>query len=168
MSPDPQSVTPFLPDYKSRISDNNFKTLSMEEISQKISSSRNYWISTSINNKPHSFPIWGIWLENQFIFSSGPNSKKVKNLLQNSYCTITTEDANKPVIIEGIAYREKRIERLALIVVEYNSKYNWEFMVKDAKLEDKRGNGGPVFAVQPQKIFAWNEFPITFSKWVFK
>ena len=168
MVTNPSSIKPNLPDYSNRIPKNGFKTLTMEEITYKIQNSRNYWIATCMNNKPHSFPIWGIWFDNQFCFSTGPNAKKAKNLVHNNLCTITTENASQPVIIEGIAFRERDHSVLSKIVDIYYKKYNWQFHVTDEMLYDDVGNGGPVFIIKPTTIFSWNEFPSTFSKWVFK
>lgn len=164
----PYSIKPSLPDYTDRIPKDGFKTLTMDEISKKIHQSRNYWISTCVNNKPHSFPIWGIWYENQFSFSTGPNAKKGKNLVKNNLCTITTENASQPVIIEGIAFREKISSNLSKIIEIYYKKYNWKFHVTNEMIYDDNGTGGPVFTIKPTTIYAWNEFPTTFSKWVFK
>ena len=68
MTPNPQSFVPILPDYEKRMAGKKFNPLTFDEISEKLEKCRYYWISTCINNKPHSFPVWGVWFDNKFSF----------------------------------------------------------------------------------------------------
>jgi hypothetical protein len=73
-------------------------------------------------------PVWGMWHEGAFLFSSSNPSRKAKNLAANPRCVVTTEDALNPVVVEGTAERitdEKDIaEMLALENAKYETDYN--------------------------------------------
>ncbi len=58
-------------------------------------------------------PVWGMWHENQFWFSSSKASRKAKNLMANPRCVVTTEDADNPVVVEGTARLITSPEELA-------------------------------------------------------
>ena len=143
------------------------KQLHWEDLSKKIRTSRNYWISTTFKSRPHLVPIWGIWYDYKFYFSTSQISKKAKNLYKNAYCVISTEDANHPVIIEGIAAQEHAFNTLEHIVELYNEKYQWKFSVSSQGIFDDLGNGGPIFIVRPLKVLAWESFPKSFTVWSF-
>jgi hypothetical protein len=53
----------------------------------------NYWAATSrADARPHLMPVWGVWLRDCFYFSTGPRSRKARNLSQNARCSVSTED----------------------------------------------------------------------------
>jgi general stress protein 26 len=45
--------------------------------------------------------VWGIWWQDAFWFSTGPRTRKAKNLAGNPRCAIGTEKADEAVILEG-------------------------------------------------------------------
>lgn len=105
-------------------------------------------------------PIWGIWLDGAFYFSTSSTSRKAKNLASNSKCVVCNEQVDEAVILEGEAHEllEREIPQEAF--GNYKSKYDWEL---DPKL-------GPVYRVQPSVIFAMPEkdFPKGVTKWTFE
>ena len=52
-------------------------------------------------------PVWGVWLDDTFYFSTGRKSRKGRNLAANAACTITNDDAEDAVIVEGSAEEVK-------------------------------------------------------------
>jgi nitroimidazol reductase NimA-like FMN-containing flavoprotein (pyridoxamine 5'-phosphate oxidase superfamily) len=51
---------------------------------ERLEASRNYWLATvRPDSRPHLIPIWGVWLDGQFYFSTGAESRKAKNLRTN-------------------------------------------------------------------------------------
>jgi general stress protein 26 len=64
----------------------------------------NYWVATaSAEGGPHLMPVWGVWHGGALWFSSGGRSRKVRNIAAEPRCTISTEDAQSPVIVSGPA-----------------------------------------------------------------
>lgn len=47
-------------------------------------------------------PVWAVWDGEALWFSSGLHARKAQNLLADSRCVITTEDALNPVVVEGV------------------------------------------------------------------
>ena len=56
-------------------------------------------------------PVWGVWLDGRLWFSSGLRSRKARNLAADPRCTLTTDDARDPVVVEGTAERVTDAER---------------------------------------------------------
>ena len=55
------------------------------------------------DGRPHVMPVWGIWVESVFYFSTGRESRKSKNLVANPRCVICTEKAEEAVVLQGSA-----------------------------------------------------------------
>jgi general stress protein 26 len=128
---------------------------------RRLTRSHNYWLVTvRPNGKPHSMPVWGLWLEGAFYFSSGRRSRKSRNLARNRRCVVCTERADEAVIVEGVA-REVKDERvLERLARPYHAKYRpWKL---DPDL-------GPVYAVHPRVAFGMHEsrFASAATRWRF-
>jgi len=48
-------------------------------------------------------PVWGIWWQEAFWFSTGPRTRKAKNITADPHVVIGTEKADEAVILEGLA-----------------------------------------------------------------
>src|SRR5438445_6307076 len=71
---------------------------------QRLKKSHNYWITTvKPDGSPHTMVVWGLWIDGQFLFSTGSKSRKARNLAKNPNCVVSTEDAHEAVIVEGTA-----------------------------------------------------------------
>ncbi len=109
--------------------------------------------------------VWGLWQDGRFLFSTGSQSRKARNLAKNARCIVCTEDAREAVILEGVAEIADIEARRKLIPV-YQRKYDWDLSsTKDDLLSMKE----PVFAVRPKVVFAlWEKYFQTKStRWQF-
>ena len=127
---------------------------------QRLRRSHNYWLITvRPDATPHAMPLWGIWVEGGFFFSTGRESRKARNLAANSACIVCTENSAEAVIVEGVAAEVTDRARLKQLAPHYSRKYNpWKL---DPEL-------GPVFEVRPRVIFGMREK--TFkdaTRWIF-
>ncbi len=53
-----------------------------EHLSKHMASARNYWIiTTRPDGRPHAAPVWGVWMDEVFYFSTGARSVKARNLV---------------------------------------------------------------------------------------
>jgi hypothetical protein len=87
--------------------------------------SRNYWVVTVWpDGRPHAMPVWGMWHENAFWFSSSKPSRKSRNLSAEPRCVVTTEDAENPVVVEGVAELLTSPDDLAELLALENAKYS--------------------------------------------
>jgi nitroimidazol reductase NimA-like FMN-containing flavoprotein (pyridoxamine 5'-phosphate oxidase superfamily) len=129
---------------------------------ERLSSARNYWISTiRADGRPHSMPVWGVWLDVAFYFSTGALSRKARNLAENAGCVVCPERADEAVILEGTASQLTDPSMVRRVVKVYNAKYQWEL---DPEM-------GPLYEVRPQVVFAFienedaQEFPGSHTRW---
>ena len=143
--------------------------LSWSWAENQLNDSKNYWLCTiSRSLIPHIMPVWGIWFENNFYFSTSDLSKKARNLSEMKNCSVSTEYPNNPLILEGTGKKINNLDLLRKICEKYNQKYNWSFKVKNGETVDEFGNKGPFFEVKPKKLIGWIEFPKSMTKWTFQ
>jgi general stress protein 26 len=129
---------------------------------QRLKKSHNYWIITARpNGAPHAMPVWGIWVDSVFYFSTGRTSRKAKNLAKNKHCVVCSELAHEAVIVEGIAKEVKDAKLIQRLGVPYHAKY------KPWKLDPAMGS---IYAVPPRVVFGMYEkkFATSATRWTFK
>jgi general stress protein 26 len=128
---------------------------------ERLAKSHNYWMVTVRRGPaPHAMPVWGIWFDAKFYFSTGRRSEKAKNLARNSRCVVMTERAHEAVIVHGAAREITDPEMIARLGVPYLAKYApYEL---DPKL-------GAVYAVTPRVAYAMYEkkFAPSATRWKF-
>jgi hypothetical protein len=116
---------------------------------ERLVASRNYWVVTRWpDGRPHAMPVWGIWHENAFWFSSSKPSRKSKNLSADPRCVVTTEDAENPVVVEGIAELIAGPNDLATLLAHENAKYSTDYGIE---MLDPVANSA--FRVRPLWVF---------------
>ncbi len=134
---------------------------------QHLKKSHNYWIVTvKPDGSPHVMVVWGMWQDGGFLFSTGSQSRKARNLASNAHCVVCTENAAEAVIVEGIAEIADVAARRKMIPA-YERKYKWDLSsMKDDMLSMKE----PVFAVRPKTVFGlWEKhFQNKSTRWKFK
>lgn len=141
--------------------------LSWSWAEQRLKKSHNYWITTvKPDGAPHTMVVWGMWQDGRFLFSTGSQSRKARNLAENSKCVVCTENAAEAVIVEGIAEIADVAARKKLLPA-YERKYKFDMStMKDDILSMKE----PVFAVRPRVVFAmWEKhFQSKSTRWKFE
>jgi nitroimidazol reductase NimA-like FMN-containing flavoprotein (pyridoxamine 5'-phosphate oxidase superfamily) len=133
---------------------------------ERLVSSRNYWIATVWpDGRPHAMPVWGMWHDDSFWFSSSRPSRKSKNLGANPRCVVTTEDALNPVVVEGTARLLTDPNDLATLLALENAKYETDY-----KLESLAPDVNSCFRVAPKWVFglAHGDFTGSPTRWAFE
>jgi hypothetical protein len=74
-------------------------------------------------------PVWGVWADDALLFSSGGRSRKVRNLLADPRCVVTTQDSTDPVVVEGVAETVTDAGVLARTIEAMNAKYSTAYTV---------------------------------------
>jgi len=121
--------------------------LSWQWVTERLTRARTYWIATTCpDGRPHSRPVWGIWLDDTFYFSTG--SLAAQNLTASSAITVHLESGSEVVIMEGMAETASERPLVELVVNRYNEKYHWNV--------DPNHLPGPFYAVHPKKVFGWH------------
>jgi PPOX class probable F420-dependent enzyme len=152
-----------MPDYGIRGPGEGTGLLPWSWAEQRLTASRNYWI-TSLwpDGRPHSMPVWAVWDGEAVWFSSGPRSRKARNLAADPRCVVATEDADEPVVVEGSASLVSEPGAIARVAQVMNAKYGGitaEFLAANALIR-----------VQPRWAFgiAHDDFTGSPTRWDFE
>jgi hypothetical protein len=109
--------------------------------------------------------IWGIWWDGAFWFSTGPQTRKAKNIAAQPHCVIGTEKADEAVIVEGTATEITDRAEWKRMGEFYDKKYGGKLL---PLLES---SGGSVFRIEPKVAFGQDEHAEDFvqaaTKWTF-
>lgn len=126
----------------------------------RLVKSRQYWIaSTRPDGSPHVMPVWGLWLDGVFYFSTGRNSRKARNLAQNPRCVVCSDNSAEAVIVEGSVDTVTARDTLEPIFAAYEEKYKM----------DVRSMGEPFYRLSPKVAFGLFEkkFAQSATRWNF-
>jgi hypothetical protein len=160
----PKAGRPHMPGYG--IPKHKKGLLSWSWAEQRLKKSHNYWITTTKpDGAPHTMVVWGLWLDGVFIFSTGRQSRKARNLAENQHCVLCTEHAHEAVIVEGIAeLAEVPLRREFL--KKYERKYRFDMSAFEQDILSKKE---PVFTVRPRVAFGLYEknFMGSATRWQF-
>lgn len=156
---------PFMPGYGILPAEQGSGLLAWSEVERRLSASHDYWVATTRpDGSPHVMPVWGVWLDGRVWFSSGLQSRKARNLAADPRCTVTTDDAQNPVVVDGVADRLTGAEDIAAFVAAVNAKYEASITTE---FQDPEVNG--TFAVRPERAIAMSHGDFTGSptRWRF-
>ncbi len=127
---------------------------------ERLAKARNYFIATTCpDGRPHLTVIWGLFLDDQFLFSTGRQSRKGRNLAANARCSVAPEGAEEAVLLEGTVSELADDALRARWGTEYQAKYDWDV----SKMSE------PVYVVKPVRVFGQIEETFTQSatRWTF-
>jgi hypothetical protein len=161
----PTADRPHMPGYGVLPADAGSGLIPWAEAERRLTDSHDYWLATARpDGRPHVMPVWGVWLEGLLWFSSGLRSRKARNLAADGRCSLTTDDARNPVVVEGAADRVTDLGRIAGFVAAVNSKYRAGVTLE---FQDPAING--TYAVRPVTVIALTDgdFPGSPTRWRF-
>ncbi|HEU5238274.1 MAG TPA: pyridoxamine 5'-phosphate oxidase family protein [Pyrinomonadaceae bacterium] len=166
----PKASRPHMPGYGIAEANGGKGLLSWAWAKQRLEEGRTYFIATADSTgKPHLMPVWGVWFNDTFFFSTGNRSRKARNLAHNAYCSIATEiDFKKrprkknqikdSLILQGMAELTDDLRTRKKFSTTYQDKYGW----------DMEGFSEPIYRVRPKVVFGLtNEFTLTATRWIF-
>jgi hypothetical protein len=159
----PKADRPFAPGYGIVGAEDGKGLLPWAWVARKMNGCRTFWLATihagllAAEGRPHVMPVWGVWLDDAFFFSTGRKSRKGQNLAANPACTIANDDGQEAVIVEGLATQVKDAAALKRVASAYKKKYKM----------DPRSMGEPIFHVQPRMVFGLVEksFAQSATRW---
>jgi hypothetical protein len=130
---------------------------------ERLAKSHNYFVSTvRPDGRPHTMPVWGVWVDDRFYFSTGRQSRKARNLATNAACVVCTERADEAAVVEGVAEEVGKVSSIPHVARAYHRKYKWKL---DPSL-------GPIFGVRPRVALGFIEhdaqFISTATRWTFQ
>jgi nitroimidazol reductase NimA-like FMN-containing flavoprotein (pyridoxamine 5'-phosphate oxidase superfamily) len=166
MKGEPSSARPYMPGYGTLPANEGSGLLPWSWAEERLVASRNYWMVTVWpDGRPHAMPVWGMWHEGTFLFSSSNPSRKAKNLTADPRCVITTEDAANPVVVEGTAERITDPNEIAAMLALENSKYETDY-----KIDSLDPAVNSCFRVRPNWAFGikYGDFEGSPTRWDFE
>jgi nitroimidazol reductase NimA-like FMN-containing flavoprotein (pyridoxamine 5'-phosphate oxidase superfamily) len=133
---------------------------------QRLTDAKHYWVATARRDgQPHIRPVWGVWLDDGFWFSTG--GLACRNLTANDRVTVHLEAAHEVVIIEGSATDVSDPDALRHVCSVYSAKYDYPIEPTDEGVRDTEGNAGPAYRVVPQVVFGWEHELSSPTRWTF-
>jgi hypothetical protein len=155
---EPRASHPYWPDALEKAPEGSTGLKPWSWALERLEKSHNYWIATTRpGGRPHLMLVWGIWWKDSFWFSSGPRTRKAKNISADPHVVIGTEKADEAVILEGLAEEIKDRSVWKQLAQIYNAKYGGD--VEPLLLS----SGGTVFRVKPQVAFGQDEHAENFT-----
>jgi hypothetical protein len=156
---EPKASHPYWPDALGKSNDSPSKLKPWSWALERLEKSHNYWIATARPDaRPHLMLVWGIWWQEAFWFSTGPRTRKAKNLAGNSRCAIGTESADEAVILEGSVQVITDRSVWKPFADVYNRKYGGDI---GPLLESSDGS---IFRVTPEIVFGQDEHVENFTE----
>jgi hypothetical protein len=131
-----------------------------DDYERALEYSRNYWIAMCDQHGPHTAPVWGVWLDGTFLFSTDPGSRKGRALASGGQCSLHLESGDDVVILHGWA--EPLPDELRDAFIEaYFRKYG--------VLIDPLDPAQAIFRIIPAVAFTWIErdYLRTAARWKF-
>ena len=162
MAQAPKASRPNMPGYGLLPADQGSGLKPWSYAVERITRARGYWISTTCaDGRPHSVPIWGVWLREQFAFSTGAQSRKAKNLAHDPRVVIGAEPAEDAIVLEGIVSLVVDPDWRREFAKVYGAKYDCDMDTFDE----------PIYSVRLTRAFSFSSVPAEFTggatRWTF-
>src|SRR5436305_14409940 len=107
MMSEPKASRPYMPGYGIVGAEEGGGLLPWSSAVAHLTASHDYWVATvRPDGRPHLMPVWGMWDDGVLWFSCSGRSRKTLNLRADPRCTISTDNALEPVVLEGVAEGE--------------------------------------------------------------
>jgi nitroimidazol reductase NimA-like FMN-containing flavoprotein (pyridoxamine 5'-phosphate oxidase superfamily) len=158
----PRASRPHMPGYGILDATNGKGLLPWSWASERLVRARTYFVGTTCpDGAPHAMPVWGVWVDDSFYFSTGRQSRKARNLTANPKCVVSTRLEDDSIVVEGVAEEVADVSSISHVAEAYYAKYQWKL---DPSL-------GPIFVTRPLVVFGLIETPGEFvgtaTRWMF-
>src|SRR5438309_9895013 len=97
---EPRATRPYMPGYG--ISTTKKSMLPWKWAEDRLRKSRQYWMVTvRPDGRPHVMPVWGLWRDDGFYFSTGGRLRTARTLAANPNCIVCNADAEQCLSAAG-------------------------------------------------------------------
>jgi len=136
--------------------------LPWSHVTHQMTQAMHYWICTvGPDNRPHTTPVDGLWLDDKLYFGGSPQTRRNRDLASNPAVSIHLNSSTDVVILHGDAHLHTPDHELAVRLAKASiQKYGYA-----PKPEEYEGSGVHVFC--PLVVFAWKQFPKDATRWQF-
>jgi hypothetical protein len=136
-----------------------------QTVADALTNAELYWLTTiRADGRPHVTPLVGVWADDGFVFCTGPEEQKARNLEHSTAVAVTTGTnrwkTGLDVVVEGSALRVTGMQALTPLADAYREKYRGEWNFTPA--DDGFGHDSHiayVFRVPPAKVIAFAKSP---------
>src|SRR5260370_34501633 len=105
-----------------------------QQVSDALAAAELYWLTTvREDGRPHITPLIGAWVDDGFVFCTGPEEQKAQNLAASTAVAVTTGvntwKDGLDVVVEGHAERLTGLDTLTRLADAVRAKYHgaWDF-----------------------------------------
>lgn len=161
---EPKPTRPTLPKEYGMPTDNK-GLLEWEWVVERLGKARNYWVSTTRpDGRPHAVPVWAAWVGDTLYFDGHPHTRWGRNLAHNPAISVHLESGDEVVILEGTVEDIASMDHpfAEKVVAAFDAKYGAN---SSAGIDELVEHG--LYALRPQVVLAWSEFPRTMTRWQF-
>jgi nitroimidazol reductase NimA-like FMN-containing flavoprotein (pyridoxamine 5'-phosphate oxidase superfamily) len=141
-----------------------------QQVSDALTTAELYWLTTvRKDGRPHVTPLVGAWVDDAFVFCTGPEEQKAQNLEHSTSVAVATGvntwNDGLDVIVEGYAERVIGRDALAMLADNIREKYNgeWDFTPADDGFGHTDDSGDShiahVYRVPAAKVLAFAKSP---------
>ena len=141
-----------------------------QQVSDALGAAELYWLTTvRKNGRPHITPLIGSWVDDGFVFCTGPEEQKAQNLAVSTAVAVTTGvntwKDGLDVVVEGNAERVTGLDTLTRLADAIREKYRgeWDFTPRDDGFGHSDDSGAShiayVYRVPPDKVLAFAKSP---------
>jgi uncharacterized protein (TIGR03086 family) len=149
-----------------RFSDPNAAATPWAATSAALADAELYWLTTVRGDgRPHVAPLTAIWVDDEFLFSTGDDEQKAHNLVANPRVAITTGNnrwtAGLDVVIEGVAGAVTETVVLQRFADLMRTKYHgdWDYQVRGEFVSPGGDALARLYRVSPAKVLAFAKDP---------
>jgi hypothetical protein len=139
-------------------------------VTERLERNRNYWLCTTRpDGRPHTAPVWGVWLDDTLVFSTGRASVKGRNLAYSPSVAVHLESGDEVVTLEGAVAEIPYAELPTPANPAYTGKYGADPTLGPFRLDMFPPEEAAVWSLAPERVLAWTEaeFESTQSRWTF-
>lgn len=124
-------------------------------ILQRFAAADCSWLtSVRADGRPHSAPIWHVWVDAKAYVVTKQTAVKVANIGHNADVVLTHPDPHRAIIIDGRAQIVTDMaDRLRPL---FQGKYDWDIANDD--------DYDTIIAITPHKLLAWGEEGAAYRK----
>lgn len=146
----------------SRYSAPNAPAPSWKDIATELVDAEVYALTTVLpDSTPHTVPVAGIWTDDGFVFCTGEQEQKARNISQNQRASVhigsTSFMTGIDVVVRGEIVQHTDVESLTQLAKGFEAKYPefFRFDVTDGALLNAHGNRAAVYRLEPEVVLVF-------------
>ncbi|NBE96749.1 pyridoxamine 5'-phosphate oxidase family protein [Nonomuraea sp. KC401] len=147
-----------------RYSSDNAEAIPWQDAVAALGNAELFWVSTiRPDGRPHVTPVVGVWLDDAFYFSTGPEEQKAKNLAAGPHCAVTTGcnrwNEGLDIVLHGDAVPVRDVQVLRRVADAHTAKYGsaWAAEVGDDGVFRMHGHEPLVYEVVPAQALGFGK-----------